>query len=377
MICETVIRCSVVGEEALQASRELRELRSGPPDQYLQYLLGEKNQKRLIIGVENGVPPEALVVSARWWQLETYLRLLVYIQLRALLGPRWSDSLSKPAVDRADAARALAYMKSADDAHPLAHADVGVLFRLIEDYWDQCQHGIGLPLEVWKGRATEIRPIRHRIAHCRRPHLDDVERVEQLLRDLDAGANRAIRSYVDWREVGVDLNDPIAKDWRHLEHEVARRLVPHGKRSKGIWFSLQASRLPWAPTAERITGTPGYFWVMSVHLDHQRHVYIDDYWADANVQSVLDRAAHIIQPSPYQLNVTLPAVGDPKEISDAIGEFFEAVFSTAQFGESEQVRHPWRRTHPDLDPRVDAEGLLSIVSGLNAESPLTVFDARV
>lgn len=37
----------------------------------------------LVRAVTAGVPAEALGFFARWWQLENWLRLLVYLELRA------------------------------------------------------------------------------------------------------------------------------------------------------------------------------------------------------------------------------------------------------------------------------------------------------
>lgn len=363
-------------DEPFDNETALHQLRAKSPGEYLLKRLGESNQDRLIAAMDNGVPIEALVVAARWWQLETYLRLLVYIQLRALLGPDWQTPLKQRTLNRAAAASDLAYMASADDDYLLAHTDVSVLFELITTYWKQCQHGIGLPEAVWQGTVAEIVPIRHRIAHCRRPHDDDVARIEQLLRDLEPGANRALRAYVDWREVNATLDDPVVKDWVGLRNDVAHRLVPHGAGNKGIHFTLMASRLPWAESAGQITGTPGWFWVIHVVLDGG-HMYIDDYLAQQAVQALLPMAAHIIEPWGTQIVVTIPGVGDPDHISKAIGGFFEAIFVAKTPGDKDfAVRHQWRRHALALDPRVDAAGLLSVLSGLNDEDPITIFSAR-
>ena len=215
------------------------------------------------------------------------------------------------------------------------------------------------------------------MTQCRRPHIDDVERIEQLLRDLEPAANRAIRSYLRWREPRPDLPDSVVEDWIGLRHPVARRLVEHGGRNKGIDFTLYAAHLPWTEQRAAITETPGQFWVMHVSLDvaDRRHIYIDDYWSHPTVQALLPMAGHIIQSGPGLLAVTLPAVGDPTAISDAIGGFFEAVFYTATVGSGGGVRHPWRRGTPELDPRVDADGLLAVIGSLNDDDPISIFSA--
>jgi hypothetical protein len=129
---------------------ELARLRRTSPGEYLLQQLGERNRDRLVASVDNGVPVESLVVTARWWQLETYLRLFIYIQLRAQYGDGWSSALGDPRPEkRANAATARRYMASPDDSYLIAHLDVSTLFALIESHWEQCEHGVGLPKSTW------------------------------------------------------------------------------------------------------------------------------------------------------------------------------------------------------------------------------------
>ena len=103
-------------------------------------------------------------------------------------------------------------------------------------------------------------------------------------------------------------------------------------------------------------------------------LYIDDYMRNQSVQNLLSIAAHVIQPSQQEIAVTIPAVGDPDVIADAIGGFLRAVFSERQSGDHRySVRHPHRRV--PLDPRVDAQGRLSILSGLDHTESMSIFDA--
>jgi hypothetical protein len=39
------------------------------------------------------LPPESLALYARWWQLETWLRQLTYVELRARDGQKWVDAV--------------------------------------------------------------------------------------------------------------------------------------------------------------------------------------------------------------------------------------------------------------------------------------------
>lgn len=335
--------------------------------------LGEPTAVRLTTAVGCGVPPQTLAVAARWWQLETYLRQLIYIELRAKFGLSWETQLSDRTLNRADsAADRLAYMASPDDEHLLAHLDVGELFRLIGDsLWKECQPGVGMPMDVWKGRVGELMAIRHRMAHCRRPHNDDVHRLEQTLRDLEPAAHRALFTYADFAEVREDLDDPVVANWCRGGHEQSR-LVEHGK-SKGIWFHLGFCRRSWATQSERVSGEPGHFWMMFIVLDGQ-YLRPADYWADSAVRVSLPNIGHILHESPRFLKVTFPAVDDPDVVSDAIGRCFEAVFDAYRVGDHEDSTD-WRRGTSRLDSRVDVEGVLSVLSGLHYDEPISLFCA--
>lgn len=358
----------------IDAEVALQRMRRHSPNDFLAHRLGNQDVSRLVRAIEGGVPAASLAVMARWWQFETYLRLLLYVELRGILGSDWQTPLTGITTSRAQHAAGLRYMASADDAHLLAHLDVGRLFELIDQYWAECSLGIGLPKTVWAGRVEEVRPIRHRLAHCRRPHADDASRLEQLLRDLEPAANRVLRAYTDWCAVRHDLSDPVVDAWVHLQHPDALRLVNHGHNTKGIHFELMASHLPGAEVIGTITGSPGWFWVMHVVLEGRR-LYVDDFWSSQTVKNLMPLAAHIVQSSSWTLAVTIPAAQDADVIADAIGGFLNAVFEEVRPGEGTDVRHPWRRPEPDLDPRVDAEGLLSVLSGLNPEDPISIFDA--
>lgn len=352
----------------------LARLRHHAPGDYLLEILGEQTIDRLVAALDKGVPATSLGAMARWWQLESYLRQLVYIQLKALHGADWEAPLKQQPRYYQQTATASGYMASADDGHLLSHLGVSRLFDLIEDHWEQCEHGIGLPLPVWKGRVEELTPIRHRLAHCRRAHTDDARRIEQLLRDLEPGANRALRSYVDWRPVNRDIDDPVVEAWVRYGHPDAV-LVEHGRNNKGINFHLEASHLPWSTVADGcIAGSPGFFWAMNVHLDRP-HIHLEDYWEEQTVQNLLPLAGHLIRPDASQIVVTLPATLDPTVTADAIGAFFRSVFDATRYGEHTDRCVPRRLTTMGLDARADDGGILSVLSWLNESDAISIFSA--
>ena len=72
----------------------------------------------------SGVPGEAIAFYGRWWQLETWLRDMVYVELRSRYGAGWRDELDEIAHKRARREDRNFYMTSADSEELLAYADV-------------------------------------------------------------------------------------------------------------------------------------------------------------------------------------------------------------------------------------------------------------
>ena len=321
----------------------------------------------------NGVPAEALPVYARWWQIETWLRTLVRIELCAAKGSDWAGKEAKKALERELRDD---YMASPDSEDYLSQLTTGELLHIIDDSYELFEPSLFRNREKWQPRAREANAIRRRVAHCRRPHSDDLARLEQLLRDLEPGARRAVNAYNDTRAPDENLNDQVVRDWIKLERSDAKRLVPHGWDNKGIGFRLEYSIRPWARwprSGARISGRAGAIWYMSVSL-RERYLPIEEYWMDDYVQRVADQVIHILSFDPYQLRVTIPAKNPAAKVSDAIRWLFEAVFSASLSGRADRKTfEAHRRWAARLDPRVLVDHMLVTVD--STAPPLRLFDA--
>lgn len=225
--------------------------------------------------VEHGTPALSVAFYARWWQLETWLRQLIYLEFRAKWGVDWAKHLvpSKfPKSSGTTAARATkdasnAYTATPDTTNVMSYIDVGVLFEVTDEHWALFEPSL-LPKKRWDGWAEEIQQLRHRSAHCRRPHSDDLSRIELLLRDLERGAWNALTAHnVDYPLERVDQSDPVVAGWINKEHEDAQ-LVDHGSRVRGVELRLTWSKRPWATyeNGETITGREGFFIHATFHL---------------------------------------------------------------------------------------------------------------
>jgi hypothetical protein len=75
------------------------------------------------------IPPRALVLYARWWQLETWLRTLTYVGLRSRDGLDWGSNLDPQAESPRQKDKQHEYMASPDWDDPLAYLDASRLFQ--------------------------------------------------------------------------------------------------------------------------------------------------------------------------------------------------------------------------------------------------------
>jgi hypothetical protein len=85
------------------------------------------------------------------------------------------------------------------------------------------------PTTIWEAKLEEVSQIRHRVAHFRRGHRDDLQRVLQLMRDLDQGFWRFCTSYNDPTPVLPQSDDPVVSHFLHLD------LMPWTQVSDGKW----------------------------------------------------------------------------------------------------------------------------------------------
>lgn len=325
----------------------------------------------------NGLRPEATAVYARWWQLETWLRELVYVERSARHGRSWADDLPPTAAHRESADREHGYMATPDATARLAYLDVGPLFELITDDWDLYSSAL-IDRAVWDGRVRELKRIRNRIGHCRRPHGDDLGRVEQTLRDLEGGTLGAVSSYNRQFHPQPELDDPVVEAWLREDHPDARRLVGHADRNYDVRFWLTYSRRPWSePRAEgeMISGRPGYLWHAHWVMAGGRPVDLRSLWEDSYMTAPRDLMVFLTATDPFSIQISFAAVDEPSSISDAIGHAFDGVLTNPdhRWGDSLEEIERWTRRMEGLDAKMQISTTWAIVD--DSTTPITIFDS--
>jgi hypothetical protein len=141
--------------------------------------------------------PERLAVFCRLHQLETWFRELVYTETKARFGSAWWTECTNALKRNKD--RGIAPEKSLkrDAKHThMATAENDPLWflsfdSLLKILFDRKLWKLFSPYlttkQLVRAKFIELMPIRHRIAHCRALHPDDLGRVEHVMRDFDQG----------------------------------------------------------------------------------------------------------------------------------------------------------------------------------------------
>lgn len=312
-------------------------------------------QRALMAGWNNsGMPAAASALYSRWWQLETWLRSLVYVELRGAKGSAWADMLPPTSADRQQRDEEYRHMPTPDAQDQLAYLDAGPLLQLTLDQWPLFR--LYLPTQkIWAGRIEELKAIRNRIGHCRKPHGDDLDRLEQTLRDLEGGAFLATSSFNDQSRANEQWSDLLVRDWVHEEHSAAH-LIEHARRQYDTTFSLTLSRRPWAePLAEKevhLGSRPGYVWHACWFFRGGRAFNLSRFWRDIEVNKEL--ITLVCAYSPSSLHVSFSALEDQKQVSNLIGRCFDAALTNLGHHFCEDDHDEWARRYSNVDPRVHA-----------------------
>jgi hypothetical protein len=298
--------------------------------------------------------------------------------------PRWqatgAGGKSGAAPSRAERDKVNAYMASADADELLAYADASVLFELIKSRWDLFEPVL-LPQVRWDGLVDELSAIRNRSAHCRRPHGDDLSRLEQSLRNLEPGARKFYRSYAQVERLGEADEDPVVDAWLGQSHPSAERLVDHCREQYDVGFRLGITARPWAQSIEAgagIIGTPGILWRADWVLG-QGELWPSDLWRELS-EEVRGLLVHLLIDG-TAVTATFAAVDDPGAVADAIGLVFDAIIVASRpftHRDSEEPGKDWfsflRKDSESLPAKVQSGTALALFEPYRPDA-FTIFAA--
>lgn len=343
----------------------------------LESWLDGESYEALRAVVPSVMPAQSLALYARWWQLEAWLRELIYVELRALYGATWLDNLRVASGRQAQDA-VYKHMSTADSENPLAYLDYSQLLSVIEAHWDQFEYAL-LETRSWQGRQEELKRVRHRIGHIRKPHRDDLARIEQTLRDLERGAFIACAAYSK-RTVprAEQFKDAMTVGWILQEHPTARRLIRHADNQYGVGLEVGVSRRPWASWPEDLENAQGLFWHADFYM-RDRAVDVRALWNE--IRGIRPLVVHMLVSNPHHVQFTYSSVDDSAGTSDALGACFDALLYSLRHGRraqglvdlNDREYAEWRSRTDSIDYRIMSSSGWALVS--EDTIPISMFGA--
>ena len=195
-----------------------------------------------------------------WWQLENWLREMVYVELRAVSAD-WAELVRKAFNNPKWPPRSMQHDKTLQHMATrhesvMSYVSTGELRRLVAEHWRLFEHYFP-PKSIFEARFDEIEQVRHRIAHFRGVDSRDLDRLVLFLRDIDNGVWRFCTSYYGSKTwIPETIVDPVSQyfiDTHANRHIVEMRAINSGYQYAQVdslhpylGFHLTYSVRPWA-----------------------------------------------------------------------------------------------------------------------------------
>lgn len=281
------------------------------------------------------LPPDSLPLYSRLWQLERWLRQMVYVELKSARGPAWTDTLKSIAHSKG---------KDKDLIHMLTPEDNPLAYHTLGELWEIMKHGGNWalfegyfpPKHVLEVRlAIELGQIRHRVMHCRTPHPDDLGRVEQFLRDVDHSFWRFTTSYNKKHYIIPYTLDSVADKfieddqypWTEVKPNEWCRLGRVDLHAR-FWLTIDWTIRPWVDKARLShppVPAPGVLYNIEFHALDQRMIDYDRVLT--RTKHLHPRCIHVLLDDSRctTFRVTLPSVLPVQQIIETVEEFREQV----------------------------------------------------
>jgi hypothetical protein len=290
-----------------------------------------------------GVSAQGVSIYARLWQLETWLREMVYVELKSARGADWAASL-KPVDDKLLKDKRLIHMATPQRG-PLGYLTLGELWEVISSAtnWPLFQCYFPPKHLVEAKLTTELLQIRHRVAHCRTPHTDDLARVEQFLRDIDQSFWKFTTSYNDEHQITPSNSDPVAAvfidydqyPWVEVESNTWTRL---GRKQMDARYTITVALTvrPWVDKSSLqspIAPNPGVLYDINFQALGPSSLNYEEILG--RTKRLHDRCIHLVLDEVGQsVRLTFPSVLPAEKIIETVELFrknvLRAVRSSAQ-----------------------------------------------
>jgi hypothetical protein len=214
----------------------------------------------------------------------------------------------------------------------LSYVQLSQLCKAISGEWRLFEEFLP-PQKIWDARIEEVSQIRHRAAHFRAGHSDDLARVHQLLRDIDKGFWHFCTSYNNETPVLPQSGDSVTTYFLHLDP------FPWSQFEDGAWagfgiadpnasigMTVNIIRRPWAKWSVPVGGREGLLYDVNIHarqsreLNHRVLLERTSRFHKHVVHIALDNLAH-------SFRVTIPAILGVDCVKTVIEGFLEGAHS--------------------------------------------------
>lgn len=278
------------------------------------------------------IPVQMINTYARLWQLETWLRTMVYVELRALLGDDWAAGLNANS-SSFQADKSLTHMPTAE-MNALSYAQLSQLLKLIGGHWD-CFATYFPPKSLWEAKLQEISQIRHRTAHFRVGHADDLARLKQFLRDIDKGFWRFCTSYNDMNPILPHDRDPVTKHFLPLDPLPWVEFEPKnwaqiGVRDKSlpVGLSVRAKQRLWVTDPFEV-GKPGGLYDLYLFAQDGRALDLPRF-----LEATQSRHKHLVhlclESNGASVRLTIPSVLGATAVIELVQYFYDAAVNAVR-----------------------------------------------
>ncbi len=278
------------------------------------------------------LPTERFSTYSRLWQFETWLRIMVYVELRSRHGDAWHQYLKLSNYRPLENDKKLSHMSTSDQLQT-SFMQLNDLLKTVSSNWKLFQPYLP-PQPIWDAKLLEISQIRHRIAHFRSGHENDLDRVEQLLKDVDKGFWTFCSSYNSDDFFRPPPEDEVLKAFLYLDP------FPWTEVGESIWarvgvadshqplsVKIDILRREWLESRppDQIAGEYGYLY--SVTIFPRRDERIEHSQFLSSTQPTHPHVCHVcLGYAPSSVRVTLPAI----LAKTALIEIIESLIQAAQ-----------------------------------------------
>jgi len=276
------------------------------------------------------VNEDSIVVYARLWQFEKWLREMVYLELKTKKGRNWINFNKTKGTYEED--KKLQHMPTSDQS-PITYLTFPDLTKLIKNNWSLFSKYLPNSNQ-WDAKLEEIINIRNRVAHFRQGHQDDLDRLLQLMRDVDNGFWVFCTSYNNMYPVLPQDRDPVTKKYVDLDPFAPKQISDnewatfgHAPHDMAYIVSVNIIRRVWAEDTEKIDGIPGNIYDVNIYIRNERQFDYNGFLSQT--KSLHSEFIHVfLDTFSNSIRVTLPAVLGSERVIEIIDKLINTTKNT-------------------------------------------------